>query len=234
MEKRKTKIIATIGPATIEFNVLKKLVAEGMDVARFNSAYGSKEQYNLLVKQLRKINKNVQIIFDIRNAKALEYLDETNMPEMVALSFTETAEQLKEIQRIVPKTKLIAKIETRKGVSNFNKIISNCWGVMVARGDLGQTASLEEIPCLQKKITKKTQLKRKFLIVATEMLLSMVDKNKPTRAEVSDVGNAVFDNACAVMLSEETAIGKYPVESVGYMRRIVECSEQCKYKRKQI
>ena len=228
MIKRKTKIIATIGPATIKFKILKKLVEEGMDIARFNSAYGSKEQYNLLFKQLKKIGKGTEIIFDIRNAKALDYLNEKNMPEMVAVSFTESKKQLDEIQKIVPKVKLISKIESRKGVKNFNRILEATWGVMVARGDLGKTTSLEEVPCLQKRMTLRTKIKKKFLIVATEMLLSMVEKNKPTSAEVSDVANAVLDKACATMLSEETAIGKHPVEAVRYMRRIIERAQKCR------
>ncbi len=92
---------------------------------------------------------------------------------------------------------------------------------MVARGDLGEAVSLEKVPPLQKDFTIKTLAKGRFLVTATEMLLSMTNNPHPTRAEVSDVANAVFEHSSAVMLSEETAIGKYPVETVAYMRKII-------------
>lgn len=101
---------------------------------------------------------------------------------------------------------------------------------MVARGDLGEAVSLEKVPPLQKEFTIKTLSKNKFLVTATEMLLSMTENPRPTRAEVSDVANAVFDYSSAVMLSEETAIGKFPVEAVSYMRRIIEEAEKWRNK----
>jgi len=128
---------------------------------------------------------------------------------------------------MVPDCKIISKIESKKGVENFDEILNASWGTMIARGDLGEAVSLEKVPCLQRNLTKKTIEKNKFLIVATEMLLSMTENKKPTRAEVSDVANAVFDGASAVMLSEETAIGKNPIESVVYMRKIIEDAEKC-------
>ena len=102
---------------------------------------------------------------------------------------------------------------------------------MVARGDLGRAVTLEKVPPLQKDFTFKTLKRGKFLVTATEMLLSMVNNNQPTRAEVSDVANAVFDKSSAVMLSEETAIGKYPVESVQMMRKIIVAAEEWVYKK---
>ena len=102
---------------------------------------------------------------------------------------------------------------------------------MVARGDLGTAVSLEKVPPLQKEFTIKTLEKGKFLVTATEMLLSMVNNPLPTRAEVSDVANAVFENSSAVMLSEETAIGKYPVNAVRMMRKIIVEAEKWKNKK---
>jgi len=92
---------------------------------------------------------------------------------------------------------------------------------MIARGDLSSAVTLEKVPPLQKQFTKEAILKNKYVIAATEMLLSMTDKPYPTNAEVSDVANAVFDGVNAVMLSEETAVGKYPVESVKIMEKII-------------
>jgi pyruvate kinase len=127
----------------------------------------------------------------------------------------------------LPNAKVISKIESVKGIQNFEEILDASYGIMIARGDLGIAVSLEKVPCLQRNLSKKTLKKNKFLIVATEMLLSMTHNKKPTRAEVSDVANAVFDNASAVMLSEESAIGQNPVEAVNYMRRIIEDAENC-------
>ena len=124
------------------------------------------------------------------------------------------------------KVRVIAKIESRLGVENFEKILAVSDGIMVARGDLGRAVPVERVPPLLKEFTRKTWEAGKFLITATEMLLSMVEKSEPTRAEVSDVANAIFEHSSAVMLSEETAIGKYPVESVKMMRRIIAEAEK--------
>jgi len=123
---------------------------------------------------------------------------------------------------------LISKIETLKGIDNFEQILDVSDGIMVARGDLGKAFPLETIPIHQKELTLATLVRNKFLIIATEMLLSMVQNPKPTRAEISDVANAIFDNVSAVMLSEETAIGKYPIQSVNYMRRVIDEIEKWK------
>ena len=228
--ERKTQIIATVGPATLEFENFKNIVDEGVDIIRFNSAYGDEKQYNIFLEYLSKIDKEVKILFDIRTLETLKNFSFSGKnPDMIALSFTESAEQIKELKKMMPDSKSIAKIETKIGIDNFNEILEESWGVMVARGDLGKTKSIERVPCLQKFLTRKTLEKNKFLIVATEMLLSMVDKKEPTRAEASDVANAVFDNACAVMLSEETAIGNYPAECVRYMRILVEHAENCEH-----
>lgn len=226
----KTKIIATVGPSTLDFENFSGIIDEGVNIIRFNSAYGDEKQYDKFVEYLSKKGKNVKILFDIRTVETLEHFSFKNRkPDMIALSFTESGEQLKKMKEIMPESKTIAKIETKKGVENFDDILDECWGVMVARGDLGKTKSIERVPCLQKMLTRKTLEKKKFLIIATEMLLSMVDKKEPTRAEASDVANAVFENACAVMLSEETAVGNHPVECVRYMKSLIWHAENCEH-----
>ncbi len=224
--KRKTKIIATIGPASLDYNTFKKVINEGVDYVRINTAYSDKEQHLRIQENLRKIKKEVNIIFDIRSQKAVQNIIDYN-PQIVAVSFAESADQLNKIKKDLGGCKIIAKIESEKGVKNFEEILDFSWGVMIARGDLGVAISLERVPCVQKRFSKKTLQKNKFLIIATEMLLSMESNPKPTRAEASDVAHAVFSGACSLMLSEETAIGAYPVEAVSYMRKIIEEAEGC-------
>lgn len=229
MKKRKTKIIATIGPASLKYDIFKGLIKEGADFIRINTAYSDRKQHVLIFDNLKKIKegRQIKIIFDIRSPEKVRKII-GEKPSLIALSFTESKKQFEEIKKYLPRAKIVAKIESKRGVNNFNKILPFCWGVMVARGDLGTAVSLEKVPCLQKRFTGKTLGEKKFLIVATEMLLSMVKNTRPTRAEVSDVANAVFEGASAVMLSEETAIGKHPIEAVSYMRRIIEEAESCK------
>ena len=120
---------------------------------------------------------------------------------------------------------LVAKIEKTEAIANLDEIIAETDGVMVARGDLGVETSAELVPVYQKQIIEKAVLNDKFVITATQMLQSMIDSPRPTRAEASDVANAVWDGTDAVMLSAETASGNYPVESVATMKRIIERAE---------
>lgn len=222
----KTKIIATIGPSSLSASVFNQMADAGMDFIRLNSKYGTHLQYDKVLKDVNNSSKRLKIIFDISELKSLDYFIKNNL-EYLALSFTESGEQIEEVKKMVPKAKIISKIESVRGVENYNKILDSSWGVMIARGDLGEAIPLEQIPCLQKSLAGKAVKKEKFVIVATEMLLSMVENLIPTRAEVSDVANAIYDGASAVMLSEETAIGKYPVESVDFMNKIIEHTESC-------
>lgn len=218
----KTKIIATIGPATLEFDVFQSAVEAGIDYIRINTAYGDYSQYDLILNNLEKARKvkNIGIIFDIKSHAPLDYA-KNNKINLVAVSFTEKKEDIAQIKNIIEEAFVISKIESVLGVKNFDEILTLSDGIMIARGDLGMAVSLEKVPPLQKEFTGKTIKKGKFLVTATEMLLSMVNNPKPTRAEVSDVANAVFEHSSAVMLSEETAIGKYPVESIVYMKKII-------------
>jgi pyruvate kinase len=118
--------------------------------------------------------------------------------------------------------RLIAKIESRRGIDNIDEILDVSDGIMIARGDMGVSLPIYEIPVLQKMIIKKCNQRRKFVITATQMLESMTEHLRPTRAEVSDVANAIIDGSNYVMLSGETAIGKHPVEAVKMMTEIIE------------
>ena len=149
--------------------------------------------------------------------------------DYLALSFVNTKEDVKEAREIITKAggdaRIIAKIESRTGIENIDEIINVSDGIMVARGDLGVEIPMEELPIFQKKIITKCRENGKFAIVATEMLASMYENPRPTRAEVSDIANAVLDGTDCVMLSGETTVGKYPVQAVEIMSRICEYIE---------
>jgi len=216
----KVKIIATIGPATEKILIIKKLVKSGMSIARINMKHASFDEASKIIKILTELK--CKILIDIETIKNIDKIKSLKF-DYLALSFTETAEDIKEIRRLFFPRKIfvIAKIETKKGVRNIDHIIDEADGIMVARGDLGNHVPLEELPLFQKMIVRKCNKKRKFVITATEMLLSMVNSKIPERAEVSDVANAVLDGSNALMLSEETAIGKYPLEAVSIMHKII-------------
>jgi pyruvate kinase len=147
--------------------------------------------------------------------------------EYVALSFTRDA---KDVENLTAQTKsfeggIVAKIENFEGVKNFEEILNVVDGIMVARGDLGVEIEPEKVPLVQKSIIKNCNQKGKLVVTATEMLESMIHQPAPTRAEVSDVANAILDGTDVVMLSGETAVGQYPVEAVKMMSRIANATE---------
>lgn len=153
----------------------------------------------------------------------------THSCDYLALSFVNAKEDVIEAREIVEKAGgdalIISKIESQMGIDNIDEIIDESDGIMVARGDLGVEAPMEELPMIQKDIIRKCREKGKFAIVATEMLASMYESPRPTRAEVSDVANAILDGTDCVMLSGETTIGKYPIDAVSIMSRICEYVE---------
>ena len=145
--------------------------------------------------------------------------------DFIACSFTSKAQDIIDIRNLLrehgdPDIDLIAKIESRSGVNNIDEILQVANGIMVARGDLGVEVPYEELPQIQKMLIDKCRRAGKRCITATEMLESMISQPRPTRAEISDVANAVYDGTSAVMLSGETAAGKYPVQAVEAMARI--------------
>lgn len=144
--------------------------------------------------------------------------------DFIAHSFVRNKEDLLEIQKILDSRdshlKIISKIENQQGIDNLDEILTHCYGVMIARGDLGVEIAAEKIPLIQKKIIQRCRVRKKPVIVATQMLHSMIENPRPTRAEVSDVANAIIQSTDAIMLSGETASGKYPIEAVKIMSRI--------------
>jgi pyruvate kinase len=149
--------------------------------------------------------------------------------DYIALSFVRRAEDCIEAKSLIKaaggKAPLVAKIEKAEAIDHLEEIIAAADGVMVARGDLGVETSVELVPVYQKRIIEGANLKGKFVITATQMLQSMINEPRPTRAEASDVANAVWDGTDALMLSAETATGKYPVLAVATMARIIESAE---------
>ncbi|MDE1853772.1 MAG: pyruvate kinase [Thaumarchaeota archaeon] len=148
--------------------------------------------------------------------------------DFVAASFVRTASDLKSLRRHMPRESpmLIAKVEKREAVQNFKQILAEADGVMVARGDLGIEVPMETVPSIQKQIIAKCNAVGKPVIVATQMLVSMVNFPVPSRAEVTDVSTAVLDGTDAVMLSDETAVGKYPVEAARMLDKIARSTER--------
>ncbi|MBU5452172.1 pyruvate kinase [Pseudoflavonifractor sp. MSJ-30] len=154
-----------------------------------------------------------------------------NDMDFVAASFVSNKQNVLDIRSFLDENggsqiEIIAKIENRAGVDNVEEICEACEGVMVARGDLGVEIPFVEVPAIQKRLIHKCRLLGKRVITATEMLESMIQNPRPTRAEISDVANAVYDGTSAIMLSGESAAGKYPVEAVSTMAQIAEFTEE--------
>jgi pyruvate kinase len=253
----KTKIIATIGPASKEKNVMVELLKHNLNMARLNFSWDTHEGHKKIIDNLRSASIetgiNISIIQDLsgpreqeesghhyggdNNTKVITEKDKEDLffgieqkVDYVALSFVGSANDVVELKNLINEKggtqKIIAKIERRIAYENIDEILEVTDGIMVARGDLGNEYPLEEIPFIQHKIIEKCNAKGKMVIVATQMMLSMVNNPIPTRAEVSDVAYAIIDGADAVMLSEESAMGKYPVETVTMMEKIALASEK--------
>jgi len=338
---RKTKIIATIGPACDDVETLTRMIRDGMNVARLNLSHGTFDEHSARVQRVREAaaaaGSRVAIMIDTRGieirtgrlrnnyadlhrgsefvlrtdgetgdetgvsvsyrklprevkvkdvillddgAIELEVVSTTdsavrcrvvhggmlgntkgvNLPgtrlsmtavgpenradfvreiefaanndvDYIAASFIQSSEDIARMREILAEyrvdTPIIAKIENRAGVENLDDIIAAADGVMVARGDLGVELPFGEVPRHQKRIIRKTVMAGKPVITATQMLASMERNPKPTRAEASDVANAILDGSSAIMLSGETAAGKYPVESVRALNSLALTTESC-------
>ncbi|MFA7702604.1 MAG: pyruvate kinase, partial [Patescibacteria group bacterium] len=163
---------------------------------------------------------------DILTAKDLEDIKFalTVNPDYVAMSFVQNGDDVKHLRSLLGDSKIgiIVKIERATALNHIDEIIRESDGVMVARGDLGIEVPLEDLPIIQKNLIRHAHWHDKPAIVATQMMSSMVDHPRPTRAEVSDVANAIFDGADALMLSDETANGNYPVETIKMMKKVVD------------
>lgn len=235
-----TKIIATVGPSIEKEKNLVELVKSGVSIFRLNLKYNSPLWHNIQMKKIKKISsrlkKAVGVMVDVpasgnfdsrKNFKV--YLKNfskvsSNEIDFLAVSFVQSAEEIQMMKDFLASKhlpiKIIAKIETRNAIRNLKKILGVSDGILIARGDLALQIPYQKVPYYQKIIIKECMRIGKPAIVATQMLSSMVENPSPTRAEISDVANAILDYTDAVMLSEETAIGKYPLKAVKIMEKI--------------
>jgi pyruvate kinase len=238
--KRHVKIVCTLGPASNSPEIIAKMLQAGMDVARLNLSYGTLEEHRQTVATVRSVSQKMElptaILLDCPGRKRrtgdtkavfgdhLQFARD-NQIDFIALSFITSTQQVEEVKSLLKEMSvgipIITKIEKGEALAVSGSIIDVSDGVMVARGDLGLQISIEKVPLAQKKIIREANQRGKPVITATEMLESMVKSATPTRAEATDVANAVLDGTDAVMLSEETSIGKYPVEAVEMMVKII-------------
>ena len=237
--KRHAKIVCTLGPASSSPEVVERILKGGMDVARFNLAYGTLQEHSQLISQVRSLSQKLKlpvgILLDLPGLKRsqgdietvfgqhLEFAF-TEDADFVALSFISSVRQVREVKQLLRKMKadipVIVKIEEARALEESEDMLEAGEGIMVARGDLALDISIEKVPVAQKKLITEANRQGKPVITATQMLESMVRSATPTRAEAADVANAVLDGSDALMLSEETAIGSYPVEAVETMVKI--------------
>lgn len=256
MSYSRSQIVATIGPASENEDILSAMIEAGVDVIRFNLSWADLADHlrhmDSILKVSRKLGRKIPILLDLPGPRvqtgtthtynkdedrSITEKDEQyikfgveNVVDYFALSFVNSAEDVINCRDIIKKyggeQKIIAKIERKEAVEKIEEILSVSDGVMVARGDLGEEVPLEEIPFIQESIIKKAKMLNKPVIVATQMLISMVQNPEPSRAEVTDVASAIMQGADAVMLSDETTIGKYPIDAVKMMERIILESEK--------
>lgn len=251
----RAQIIATIGPASQDRAVFSRLVQAGVDVVRFNFAWSDNAERKERLAMVREVaaeqGKRLVVVADIPGPRVQREEQHTYDPsvpvfspedaELVAFCVAERVDYIAQ-SYVASKTdvlacraaitaaggnqKIIAKIERVRALENLDEIIAVADAIMVARGDLGHEVPLEDIPKIQKHTIEKTRAAGKPVIVATQMMLSMTEHDVPTRAEVTDVDVAILEGADAVMLSEETSLGKYPVETVTMMERILQAAEK--------
>ncbi len=263
MSNSSTKIVATIGPSSESKDIVKKIIQNGVDIARLNFSWGDHASHLNRIKNIREasdeLGLKVLILQDLSgpreqktdghefNQSSTEVVTEKdindlkfgleNGVEYVAMSYVGTKDDVlkikSEMEKIVDssngvlkKAIIVSKIERKIAVENFDLILEVSDAVMIARGDLGNEVPLEQIPFIEKMIIEKCNKAGKFVITATQMMLTMKDNPIPTRAEVTDVAFAVITGSDAVMLSEESASGKYPVEAVSMMKKIILESEK--------
>ncbi len=250
LKRSEVKIVATIGPLSEKYEVMDQMAKAGMDMARLNFSWGTLEEKKMHLDTIRKVSKenNMNILsivdlpgpriqstgrhsFDETKDKALTDEDKgfikfavENEADYIGVSFVGNKEDLLEAKSEIKKyggtQKVIAKIERDEALKNLDAIIQEADAIMIARGDLANEIPLEQIPFVQEDIIKKCKASGKPVITATQMLYSMKDSPTPTRAEVTDVVNAVLEGTDAIMLSEETTIGKFPIQTVYTMEHL--------------
>lgn len=241
---RNSKIIATLGDATDK--VLRKIVEGAADAVLIDSYYGNNEQ-NVerieRVKTLREeVGRDLAIIYDVdhiyaKNKYKLIRIDEENVDfacandvDFVACPFVGNLEEITKVKELIKShgknIGIIVKIDCKDGYDNLDGILAIADAIMINRDELGVDISYEDLPGIQKEIVRRANEAAKVVILTTQMLYSMVYNPRPTRAEVSDVANAIFDGVDAIMLTEETAIGDYPCEALETVDRIIRTVEK--------
>lgn len=244
------QIVATIGPACKDSSTIQAMVQAGMSIARLNFSWGTHDEHRAFVSSVRAAAQTqgvrVPIIQDVSGpriqqggshtfASDITVITEKDIADIQALaefqleyiaqSFVKDAADVAMLRSILKEagstSKIIAKIERKEALDNLDEIIQSADGIMIARGDLGDAIPFETLPFIKKDILKRCNAAQKPVIVATEMLTSMIDGTKPSRADVSDIATAVVDGANATMLSNETAAGSHPVAAVAVMRTVV-------------
>ncbi len=251
MLKSQAQIIATLGPSSFSPEIISKMIDRKLGAIRLNFSWNTLANHAEHISDIRKIEKEknlfIPIIQDLPGPRiqgenghtydvdSLSAITEQDIElikfgvqqgvDYIAVSFVASAKDIIKCREIIKenggKQKVIAKIERAIALENLDEIIDSADVVMVARGDLGNNIPIEKIPFVQSDIISKCNSVQKPAIVATQMMLSMTNNIEPTRAEVTDVVAAILEGADCVMLSEETATGKYPVEAVAVMEKIV-------------
>lgn len=241
---RKSKVIATLGLNTD--SILEDIIASSVDAVLIDTYYGSEEENVERIKRVKelreKLNKNTAIIYDIDHIYAqskykLIKIDENNVDfacandvDFIACPFVSNLDEIKKVKDILEKNNkkdigLIVKVDCKEAYDNIDEIISFADSIMINRDELGVEVPYQDLPNVQKEIIRKANDNTKEVILTTQMLHSMIYNPRPTRAEVSDVANAIIDGVDAVMLIEETAIGNYPKEALETIDRIIKYVE---------
>jgi pyruvate kinase len=246
----RTQIVCTIGPASRTPEMLDALIATGMDVARLNFSHGTHEEHAQEIRDIRaaaqKAGRPIPIIQDLSGPRvqegAMHHLDpsattvitEKDLADLdfglaqgvdyVCQSFVGSAKDMAQLREEIKKrsgtAKTMAKVERKESLDDIEAIVAASDAVMLGRGDLGQNIPIEQVPFAEAMVIHACKEHNKPVIVATEMLKSMVENPAPTRAEVTDIAYAIILGADAIMLSEESAIGKHPVEAVNVMEKV--------------
>ena len=212
-----------IADGTVKLKVLKNNENEISAKVLSSGVISSKKGLNF-----PKISLNIPALTE-KDKQDLKFGIEQEF-DIIALSFVKNEQDIIDAKNILKQYNsdipIIAKIEKNEAVKNIDKILNIADGVMIARGDLGIEIDMEKVPLVQKMIIKKANNQSKPVITATQMLTSMINHSKPTRAEVSDIANAVLDGTDAVMLSDETTVGKFPIEAVKVMIKTIKQAEK--------